>query len=256
MSWGVERRGDVVLVTMRSNPVNRMNPRFFDDLHQALDTVEAEHPTLPLVLTAEGATFSAGLDFDDAFPRFARNDTQEMRAWFDRFRATLLRVFTLPRRTVAAINGHAFAGGLILAVSCDYRLAAAGPARFAINEVPVGIPMPATYTEMVRYAAGSRATAEAILGGQVYGVEAALERGFLHQVVPPERLLDEALAQAGLISPDSFSAYAVSKKILLRPTLQRIEASQELDELAMRTVMAPDSVRAQKAAFAKLKKKT
>jgi enoyl-CoA hydratase/carnithine racemase len=255
MSWGVEQRGGAVVVTMRSNPVNRMNPQFFDDLHQALDTVEQRHPGLPLVLTAEGATFSAGLDFEDVFPRFARNDMAQVLPWFERFRGALLRVFTLPRRTVAALNGHTFAGGLILAVACDCRLAAAGPARFAINEVPVGIPMPATYTELVRYAVGSRSAAEAILEGRLYTVDEALARGFVHEVVPAERLLDEAIARACLHPPDCASAYALSKQILQRPVLQQLEGSRELDEQALRVVMSPDSVRAQQAALARLKKK-
>jgi enoyl-CoA hydratase len=254
MNWDIQQRGEAVVVTMRSNPINRMNPPFFDDLHRALDIVESQYPRLPLVLTAEGTTFSAGLDFEDAFPRFERNDPVEIRTWFERFRSTLLRVFTLPRRTVAAINGHAFAGGLILAVSCDHRVAAAGPARFAINEVLVGIPMPTTYTEMVRHAVGARAASETILGGRTYTVETALSLGLLHGVVPADRLLDEALSQANHISQDSFSAYAISKEILLRPTLQRIAAGRDLEVQAMQVVSSPDSVRAQKAAMARLKK--
>lgn len=255
MSWTVEPAAGAVVVTMNTNPVNRMNPQFFDDLHQAFDTVEKDHPRQPVVLTAKGNTFSAGLDFEDVFPRFARNDPDELRAWFERFRGTILRVFTLKQRTVAAINGNAFAGGLILALCCDHRIGVTGQARFAINEVPVGIPMPATYTEIVRYAVGSRFAAEAILGGQIYGVEQALAMGFLHEVVPPEKLLDQALARAAVVAKESFPAYAVSKQILTRPALREIEASRDLDELAMRTVMDPDSVRAQAAALARLKKK-
>src|SRR5688572_9684100 len=130
MSWNVESRGEVVVVTMRSNPVNKMNPAFFDDLHEALDRVEREHARLPMVLTAEGNTFSAGLDFEDVFPRFARADPTEIRAWFDRFRGSIVRMFTLARRTVAAVNGNAYAGGLILALCCDIRIGASGKGRF------------------------------------------------------------------------------------------------------------------------------
>ncbi len=125
----MERSQGAVIVTMRSNPVNRMNPEFFADLHAAFDEVERDHPALPVVLTAEGKTFSAGLDFEDVFPRFARNDMDELQAWFAEFRGSLLRVFALPRRTVAAINGNTFAGGLILAVACDVRVGAEGRAR-------------------------------------------------------------------------------------------------------------------------------
>ncbi|WP_170135438.1 enoyl-CoA hydratase/isomerase family protein [Nannocystis exedens] len=251
----MERSEGAVIVTMRSNPVNRMNPEFFGDLHAAFDEVEQEHPALPVVLTAEGKTFSAGLDFEDVFPRFARNDMDELQAWFDRFRGSLLRVFTLPRRTVAAINGNTFAGGLILAVACDVRVGAEGRARFAINEVPVGIPMPWTYIEMVRYALGTPATAEMTLSGQLYDVAGAQRLGVLHRVVAPEQLLAAALEEARRIGVDSASAYAASKQALQQPTLAAIAAHPELDRMAMQVVMAPDSVRAQASALAALKKR-
>ena len=65
-----------------------------------------------------------------------------------------MRLFTYPRPTVAAINGHAFAGGLITAAVCDHRIAITGDASFGLNEVPIGIPMPAVYVRMLAYASG------------------------------------------------------------------------------------------------------
>ena len=118
MSWIIGPRGEAVVVTMRSDPVNKMNPAFYDDLHEALDRVERDHPRKPMVPTAEGATFSAGLDFEEVFPRFARADPD------------LVRVCS---STVAAVNGNAFAGRLILTLCCDHRIAASGPARFALT---------------------------------------------------------------------------------------------------------------------------
>src|SRR5262249_18148564 len=149
------------------------------------------YPRLPVVITASGTTFSAGLDFEDVFPRFAGGDMGKILSWFQQFSDSILRVFKLPRRTVAAINGNSFAGGLILASCCDVRVASVGDAKFSLNEILVGIPMPGVYTEILRYAVGSRAAAEWILGGRVYGVTQALQFGFLHHVVPAEQLLNE-----------------------------------------------------------------
>lgn len=257
MNWSVQMRGQVVVIEMRSNPVNRMNPGFFEDLHKALDLAEERHPQLPVVFAASGNTFSAGLDFEDAFPRFASADPSKVMPWFQQFRNSILRVFTLPRRTVAAVNGNAFAGGLILASCCDVRVASAGEGKFSLNEVLVGLPMPAVYTEILRYAVGSKVAAECILGGRVYGVSQAFDLGFFHHVVPAEQLLDEAVKYAQAISPDCFSAYAASKQALLRPTIQMIQRdAKEMDELALRAVLSPDSIRAQTMAFERLKKRS
>lgn len=254
MSWRIESQGDVVILTMLSNPVNKMNPQFFDDLHAAFDAVERDHPRLPIVLAAEGKVYSAGLDFEDVFPRFARADPAEIQPWFERFRDTLLRVFTLPTRTVAAIQGSAFAGGLILAAGCDVRLAAAGSAKFGLNEVPIGIPMPGVYTEIVRYAAGSRAAAEWILGGRFYDVAEAVAAGFLHRTVPAEQLLAAAIAEARLMTSDTYDAYAASKAALLAPTMKVIRGDGvPFDQHALRVLSMPASMRAQQAALARLK---
>src|SRR6185295_179944 len=127
----------------------------FDDLHRAFDRLELEFTDCAVVLTGTGRVFSAGIDFEHNFPLFARRSLAEIDAWFEAYRATNLRLFTYPRPTVAAINGHAYAGGLITALSCDYRVAADGPFQFALNEVPIGIPMPAVYVEIIKHALGS-----------------------------------------------------------------------------------------------------
>src|SRR5262245_49814253 len=110
MRWQIERREAAVIVHMRSGGANRMNPAFFVDLHEAFDALGADEPGPPLVLHGEGATFSAGLDFNDVFPRFRGGDREDIASFFEKFRGMIVRVFATPRRTVAALNGHAFAG--------------------------------------------------------------------------------------------------------------------------------------------------
>ena len=160
MPWTIERKHEhVAVVTMNTNKVNAQNPAFFGDFHAAFDRLEAEFSNCAVVLIGTGAVFSAGLDFDHHFPLFARRSLEEIDAWFDDFRATDLRLFTYPRPTVAAINGHAYAGGLITALSCDHRIASEGALQFALNEVPIGIPMPAVCCEIIKHALGSSAAA-------------------------------------------------------------------------------------------------
>lgn len=253
-SADIEARGSVAIVRMQSNRVNKMNPAFFDDIHEAFDRLDRDFPKMPIVLTGHGQTFSAGLDFEDVFPRFARRDTAEIEAWYKRFRSTIRRVFESPRRTVAAINGHAFAGGLILAMCCDHRIAARGPAKLSLNEVPIGIPMPSTYLEIMRYAAGSRSACEATFTGRSYDISEALAAGFLHSIAEPDDLLNAAVREAERHSPDCFEAYAASKLALQRPVIDYFErVSNDLDHEALRVIALPESTRAQAQALARLK---
>ena len=92
----------------------------------------------------------------DSFEIFGSGSQDKIRDWYRAYRETNLRIFQYPRPTVAAVNGHAIAGGLITALDCDFRIAARKPARFALNEVPIGIPMPAAYVEIIKYTLGDK----------------------------------------------------------------------------------------------------
>ncbi|MEZ4364154.1 MAG: enoyl-CoA hydratase/isomerase family protein [Kofleriaceae bacterium] len=254
MQWAITEVDDVAVMQMLSNKVNKQNDEFFSDLQAAFDRVEAELPGRPVVLHGQGTVFSAGLDFEYTFPIFARQDEAEISAWFQRFSAAILRVFTYPYPTVAAVNGHAMAGGLILAMACDHRVAAAGPGRCGLNEVPVGIPMPSLYTELVRARVGSAVTSEAILTGKLYSCEEAHRAGFYQEVVSAEELLDRACAHARLIPAACRAAYVHSKKMVLRPTMDWIEQrSRELDRVTVKEISSPAAQAAQAQALARLK---
>src|SRR6516165_7581873 len=199
---------------MNTNKVNAQNDRFLADLHDAFDRLERDFNPHPIVLTGQGDVFSAGIDFQYSFDIFASGDLDKIREWYRNYRATNLRIFQYPRPTVAAMNGHAIAGGLITALNCDFRIAARKPARFGLNEVPIGIPMPAAYVEIIKYALGERIAALATLGGKLYELEEASRLGFFHEVVEPDKLLATAISYARCIAPDCNTAYAMSKKAL------------------------------------------
>lgn len=254
MRWELEPRDAAIIVHMRSGGANRMNPTFFADCHEALDAAGADTPGTPLVLHGEGGTFSAGLDFTDVFPRFRSGDRANIEGFFERFRSMIVRVFASPRRIVAAMNGHAFAGGLILALSCDARLIARGAARFALNEVPIGIPIPSSYVEIVRHALGDRVASEVALEGRAYDVNEAVACGMAVRAVGPETLLAEAVALAATCVPDAATAYAVTKHALRAPVLARLEGECRVrDGEAFDAVSRPESTRLQQAALDRLK---
>ena len=246
MPWIIERKHDYVAdVTMNTNKVNAQNPAFFADLHVAFDRLETEFSECAAVLTGTGAAFSAGHDFDHNFPLYARRSLKEIDAWFDIYRATNLRLFTYPRPTVAAINGHAYAGGLITALDCDYRIASEGALQFSLNEVPIGIPMPAVYCEIIKHAIGQQAGNELTLFGQEYDLAGAVRTGVVSKIVAPSKLLDKAVDRAALVPPDCYPAYAFAMRALQATTMAAIDAAARLDrDWLSRAMSDPASLRA------------
>ena len=257
MPWEIERKHDhVVVVKMNSNKVNAQNPAFFTDLHATFDRLETEFDDCAVVLTGTGKVFSAGLDLDHHFAMFARRNLKEIDNWFAAYRATNLRLFTYPRPTVAAINGHAYAGGLITAIDCDYRIATEGALQFSLNEVPIGIPMPAVYCEIIKYAINTLAASELTLFGRIYDLKAASRMGVVQKSVPPEQLLDTAVTWAAHVTPDCYPAYSFSKRALQAATMAAIDAAARLDlDLLSRSMSDPKSLRANARRYKELKGK-
>jgi enoyl-CoA hydratase len=221
MSWTIERRGRTAVVTMTTNAVNAQNQAFFADLYDAFDRLERDHPDSPVVLTGNGRRFSAGLDLDEHFRLFA-GDPAAVGAWFAGYRETNMRLFTYPRPTVAAVNGHAFAGGLITAAVCDHRIAVPDEASFGLNEVPIGIPMPAVYVRMLAYAWGEPAAARTSLLGEIFTSAQAHALGLVRELVPAADLLDRAVAIAEQVPEDCLDQYAFTKRACQAAALRDI----------------------------------
>ena len=231
MAWNIEEVNGCAVVRMNTNKVNVQNDNFFADLHEAFDRLEREFGELPVVLTGQGDVFSAGIDFQYSFEIFGSGDHEKIHQWYRAYRETNLRIFQYPRPTVAAVNGHAIAGGLITALDCDFRIGARKPARFGLNEVPIGVPMPAAYVEIIKYALGDQVGALTTLRGKLYEFQEAERLGFFHEVVEPDQLLATAINYAQCITPDCNTAYAMSKKALQDSVMKQInERTVALDE--------------------------
>jgi Amidohydrolase/Enoyl-CoA hydratase/isomerase len=106
---------------------------------------------------------------------------------------------------------------------------AGGALQFSLNEVPIGIPMPAVYCEIIKHAVGPRAAFELTLFGQVDDLTVATRLGIVQQTVAPNQLVDAAVAWAALVPPDFYKAYAFSKRALQATTMAAIDYAARLD---------------------------
>ena len=198
--------GTVARITLDDGKVNAMSLSFFEALGAALDRAEREKPGA-VVITGRPGCFSAGLDLK-LLPTLPPDALQRTLLTFGR---TMLRVFTFPIPTVAAVSGHAIAGGAMLAFACDLRYVADGAFRLHLNEVQIGLALPTWAITVAQSAVPHRWHTEAILHGRPYLPADALERSLVTGVVPPDRLLDEASAAAARLATIHQTAYATSK---------------------------------------------
>jgi enoyl-CoA hydratase len=178
-----------------------------------------------VILTGTGSIFSAGVDLFRVLNGGAE--------YVDRFYPLLSRIvrelFALPIPVVAAVNGHAIAGGGVMTLAADYRLMADGNGRIGVPEVVVGVPFPGSALETVRFAVPRHRVQSLVYTGRTLSPSDALAEGLLDEVVPADGLLArarEVAAQLASLSPEAFRA---TKLALRADALARMDASQQYD---------------------------
>lgn len=221
-----EPHDNLAVIRMDDGKVNAMAMPFFDGLNAALDRAEREKPGA-VVITGRAGAFSAGLNLK-VLPTLPPD---EMKTTLVTFGRTLLRVFTFPIPTVAAVSGHAIAGGAFLMMACDLRYVAEGAWKTHANEVAIGLVLPTWAIVIAEHAIPPMFHTEALLHARPYLPDEALERHIFHGVArPAERILDVALEAAGPLAALDQASYATSKK---RQRAMRVGWASKLVEQEM-----------------------
>lgn len=227
--WDVEDKGKSVVLTMNSNPAGVMNDGFFADLNSAFSGVRELHPSKPVVLSSGAKMFSPGLDLEHCIPIFKKGGNG-INLWFERFLNAMLTVFEHPAPTVAAIGGHAIAGGCILALCCDMRIMETGKALTGLNETSIGFPMPDSLDVLVVGVAGRGPGRKMIDAGKLYPAREAFELGIVHKISEPGAAVPSAVSEAELM--DSFSDKKKAVKENLSAKVRKAFAETDSQTLA------------------------
>jgi enoyl-CoA hydratase len=208
------------VLTLEHGPVNALDL----DLVMALpEALEAAADADAVVLTAAGPCFSAGVDLR----RIVEGGREYVEEFLPALDLAILGLFEHPRPVVAAVNGHALAGGCVLAAACDIRLMSAG--SIGLSELPAGVPFPTVALEVMRHAVGPALDRILLTGCRLAPAEAAAI-ALVDQVVAPDRLLDQALLQATDLRTVPAEVFALAKRQLRRPAHERIALGRPADE--------------------------
>ncbi len=206
----LSREGDVHIITMTAEP-NSVQPRFVAAMHDALDQVEAEcQGPGALVLTGAGKTFNTGLEVETVMSLQGEDATR----FFGGLLRMTHRLIAGPIPVVAAINGHAFAAGAFLALSCDFRIMREDRGWICISEVDVGVPIGPAMMNIVRAKLSPQVAGEAVLTGRRYAGPEAVAAGFADATASEGELLGAAVERAAALAQKERGIFGKLKKTL------------------------------------------
>jgi enoyl-CoA hydratase len=220
-----ERDAGVVVLTADRPPANAMDLTLLRDVLDAIGQV-ASDPPRALVLAGRPGFFSAGVDLK-VMPGYGPEEQREMVASIN---AMALGVYELPCPVIGAITGHAIAGGLVLALCTDIRIASSA-GRYGLTEVKVGVGYPQAAIGVVAAELAPHAARVLALGNELIDAAECLRLGAFDEVVEPDDVVPRALELAASLAALPPEVYTRTKRELRGATTARARAAAAQDPL-------------------------
>lgn len=219
----VEVTDGIARVRIDHAPVNAMTIELTEQIAEVFRELAGQDDVTAIILTGTGKSFCAGLDLK-IVPHL--DGTMQNRL-LDALNNAFLAVYECPVPVVGAINGHAIAGGMVLALCCDWRIAADWPFQAGVTEVRAGIPYPVGAIEVTRTELRPEVGREMILFGRNISQPEAVRRGVFDQSVPAESLMMAAMEKATELSQLPRHGFRTVKHQLRRQPLAEMRAAVE-----------------------------
>jgi enoyl-CoA hydratase len=208
----------ITRVTIDRRPANAMTVELLDELVASLDELAAEPPTAIVLAGIEGF-FSAGVDLK-AVPGYGPLEQRQMVEGINRM---AIAAYAMPCPLVGAITGHAIAGGLVLALCCDVRIAS-GTGRYGLTEIKVGVPYPQAAITAVRAELAPHAARRLVLGNALIDANECVSLGVFDEAAAPDSVLPRAHEAAAELAAMPSDVYARTKRELKDEALAQMRA--------------------------------
>lgn len=222
----VETNEGIATVVLSRGKVNALNGIVVDELRERLMALEVDPDLKALVLTGRGKFFSFGFDI----PEFLSFTKEEFTNYLTNFTDLYTYLFLYPKPIVAALNGHAIAGGCMLSLACDNRVMVAGKGKISLNEIAFGSSVLAGSTEMLRFWIGSANATKVLYSGALYSAEEAMNLGLVQEIVTEGNLMVQARRIASDLGSKHSQAFA-SIKTLLRKSIAEDMMQRESESI-------------------------
>ncbi|GGL24723.1 enoyl-CoA hydratase/isomerase family protein [Nocardia jinanensis] len=227
----LERDGNVFVLSLgnegQTDSENRFSHEWIDETHALLDTVAASEGPAALVTTATGKFFSNGLDTDWLFANLDR-----MHGYLDRVHSVFSRILAFGLPTVAAVNGHAFGAGAMLATSHDFRVMRADRGFWCLPEVHLGMPFTVGMNALLSSRLTNQVALTAMTTGHRFGAAEALASGIVDDIADAEVLRAAAVERAAGLAANRTPSLPAIKRSLHATALSGLAVPTTPDNLA------------------------
>jgi Delta3-Delta2-enoyl-CoA isomerase len=219
----IKINADIATVIINKPKVNALNENLVKDLKFALLSLENDSTVKGVILSGEGKFFSFGFDVPEILMYSKERFTDFLQQFCELY--TFLFIYRKP--VVAAINGHAIAGGCMLSLSCDRRIMVSGNSKIGLSEITFSSTLLAGSTEMLRFLVGSRKATNILYSGSLYSTEEAFHLGLIDEMVSQEQLMEKANKFIFQIINTDLKAFFSIKDLLRSPIVEEMKRREK-----------------------------
>jgi enoyl-CoA hydratase len=222
-SLRVERRDAIAVLRLDKARGNAIDAAMLEDLIEASCDLASDRSVKAVLLaSAHPKLFSPGLDLITLVDL----DRGQMEAFMARFGQAMMALYDLPKPMLAAVNGHAVAGGCILALTADYRVLKRG-AQIGLNEVKIGVPLPWFVSVLLRASVSPASLARVALLGRNFADEEALRTGLADEIAEADGFETTCLERLQEFAEKDIPALATTKRYLRQDALRAMKAHED-----------------------------
>ena len=215
----VKFHDSVAIITLNNGVTNTISQQMVVELHQVIEKIANDPKAQSLIITGSNEKFfSIGFDI----PNLYELNPAEFEKFYDTFNKFALDLFTFSKPTLAAMPGHAIAGGCILALCCDYRVLAEGRRLMGLNEIKLGVPVPYSVDCILRDLIGSQRGREVLELGEFYPPDDLLRLGMVDLVVPATEVIPAAIEKIQALGDMPAAAFKIIKQNRVGPVRDKI----------------------------------
>jgi enoyl-CoA hydratase/carnithine racemase len=215
-----ELRGEVALLKLNRSVTNPVNLALINELSGNVEKARDEKEIAGVVLSsANDKFFSIGFDI----PQLIELNEKDFTKFYTAFNQLCVSLYTFPKPLIAAITGHAVAGGCILTLCCDYRFIAEGKKLMGLNEIKLGVPLPYPADRILRQIVDDRVARKILDTGDFFLPEETLGMGIVDEVMPLEQIVEKAVEKVESIQSRSLYAYAAIKRNRIEKVVAEIQ---------------------------------